>query len=56
MPSDMQRLHDVLLVDAAGNEFQNLDSVTHYPNPEYQSSDRNSCCWITVGANAGRPR
>jgi cell wall-associated protease len=47
--------HDVLLVDAAGNEFQNLDSVTHYPNPEYQFSGRNSCCWITVGANAGGP-
>ncbi len=47
--------HDVLLVDAAGNEFQNLDSVTHYPNPEYEFSGRNSCCWITVGANAGGP-
>ena len=29
--------HDVLLVHAAGNEFQKLDSVTHYPNPEYDS-------------------
>ncbi len=47
--------HDVLLVDAAGNEFQNLDSVTHYPNPEYELSGRNSCCWLTVGANAGGP-
>ena len=47
--------HDVLLVDAAGNEFQNLDSVTHYPNPEYKISGKNSSCWITVGANAGGP-
>jgi cell wall-associated protease len=47
--------HDVLLVDAAGNESQNLDSVTHYPNPQYGLSGRNSCCWITVGANAGGP-
>jgi cell wall-associated protease len=47
--------HDVLLVDAAGNEFQNLDSITHYPNPEYELSGRNSCCWLTVGANAGGP-
>lgn len=47
--------HDVLLVDAAGNEFQNLDSVIHYPNPEYELSGRNSCCWLTVGANAGGP-
>jgi cell wall-associated protease len=47
--------HDVLLIDAAGNEFLNLDSVTHYPNPVYKLSGRNSCCWITVGANAGGP-
>ncbi len=47
--------HDVLLVDAAGNESQNLDSVIHYPNPQFGSSGRNSCCWITVGANAGGP-
>ena len=47
--------HDVLLVDAAGNEFQNLDSISHYPNPVYESSGRNSCCWITVGANTGGP-
>lgn len=47
--------HDVLLVDAAGNEFQNLDSLAHYPNPDYELSGRNSCCWITVGANAGGP-
>jgi cell wall-associated protease len=47
--------HDVLLVDAAGNEFQNLDSVSHYPNPVYQLTGKNSCCWITVGANSGGP-
>lgn len=47
--------HDVLLVDAAGNEFQNLDSIEHYPNPEYELSGRNSCCWITVGASSGGP-
>ncbi|HXB29335.1 MAG TPA: S8 family peptidase [Puia sp.] len=47
--------HDILLVDAAGNEFQNLDSVIHFPNPEYELSGRNSCCWLTVGANAGGP-
>jgi cell wall-associated protease len=47
--------HDVLLVAAAGNEFINLDSVTHYPNPTYDNAHRNSCCWITVGSNAGGP-
>ena len=47
--------HDVLIVHAAGNEFLNLDSITHFPNPVYESADRNSCCWITVGANSGGP-
>jgi cell wall-associated protease len=47
--------HDVLIINAAGNEFQNLDSVSHYPNPVYDLSGRNSCCWITVGANTGGP-
>jgi cell wall-associated protease len=47
--------HDVLLVHAAGNESLDLDSISNYPNPDYQSSGRNSCCYITVGANAGGP-
>lgn len=47
--------HDVLIVSAAGNEFQNLDSVAHFPNPVYESSGRSSCCWITVGASTGGP-
>ncbi len=47
--------HDVLLIEAAGNESQNLDSITHYPNPQYKMSGRNTCCWITVGANSGGP-
>ena len=47
--------HNVLLVDAAGNELQNLDSISHYPNPVYELAGRDSCCWITVGANTGGP-
>jgi cell wall-associated protease len=47
--------HDVLIVSAAGNEAQNLDSVGHFPTPVYESSARNTCCWITVGASAGGP-
>jgi len=47
--------HDVLLVHAAGNENLNLDSVDHYPNPEYVTTGRNTCCFITVGASAGGP-
>lgn len=47
--------HDVLLVHAAGNESRNIDSIAHYPVPEYDAGGRNSCCFITVGANAGGP-
>ncbi len=47
--------HDVLIIHAAGNESQNLDSVSNYPNPNYLSSGRNSCCYLTVGANSGGP-
>jgi len=47
--------HDVLIVHAAGNESRNIDSVSHYPEPEYDAGGRNSCCFITVGANAGGP-
>jgi cell wall-associated protease len=47
--------HDVLLVHAAGNESRDIDSISHYPEPEYEFTGRNSCCFITVGANAGGP-
>jgi subtilisin family serine protease len=47
--------HDVLLVHAAGNESRNIDSISHYPVPEYDAGGRNSCCFITVGANSGGP-
>jgi cell wall-associated protease len=47
--------HDVLLIHAAGNENMNLDSVSHFPIPDYDYSGRNECCFITVGANAGGP-
>jgi subtilisin family serine protease len=47
--------HDVLIVHAAGNESRNIDSIQHYPEPEYDDGTRNSCCFITVGANAGGP-
>jgi subtilisin family serine protease len=47
--------HDVLLVHAAGNESRNIDSISHYPVPEYNNGGKNSCCFITIGANAGGP-
>jgi subtilisin family serine protease len=42
-------------VHAAGNESRNIDSISHYPVSEYDAGGRNSCCFITVGANAGGP-
>jgi subtilisin family serine protease len=48
-------IHDVLIIHAAGNENVNLDSVDHYPMPDYERTGRNSCCFITVGASAGGP-
>ncbi|HEY8733889.1 MAG TPA: S8 family serine peptidase, partial [Puia sp.] len=47
--------HDVLLVHGAGNESRDIDSISHYPTPEYESGEKNTCCFITVGANAGGP-
>ncbi len=47
--------HDVLLIHAAGNEYRDLDSVDHYPNPDYELSGLKSACFITVGANTGGP-
>jgi cell wall-associated protease len=47
--------HDVLLVAAAGNENRNLDSIPHFPNPDYESPVGRSRAFITVGANTGGP-
>ena len=47
--------HDVLLIHAAGNENVDLDSISHFPTPDYENGGRNECCFITVGANAGGP-
>ncbi len=30
--------HDVLLIQAAGNENRNLDSIPHYPNPVFEET------------------
>lgn len=41
----------VLIVHAAGNESNNLDSTENYPNPYYLDDKRKATNWITVGAN-----
>jgi len=47
--------HDVLLIQAAGNENRNLDSFPHYPNPVFEESGGRSNVFITVAANSGGP-
>ncbi|MBI5916150.1 MAG: S8 family peptidase [Bacteroidetes bacterium] len=46
--------HDVLLVDAAGNESKNLDSEIHFPNDEFEKrglfGPKHAKNWIQVGA------
>lgn len=42
--------HDVLLVHAAGNESNNIDSVDNFPNPQFLNSTNTPDNFITVGA------
>jgi len=42
----------VLLVEAAGNDNANLDSVENFPNPVFKNSKATAPNWITVGASS----
>ncbi len=42
----------VLLVHAAGNDAENVDSVDNFPNPNYKNSRSHAKNWITVGASS----
>ena len=46
---------DVLLVHAAGNDHQNVDSTDNYPNPVFIGGAYTAPNWITVGAS-GDPK
>ena len=46
---------DVLLVQAAGNDHENIDSVDNFPTPRCVDGTDLSPTWITVGAS-GDPR
>jgi len=46
---------DVLIIHAAGNEGQNLDSSENYPSVEYLDGKGRAANVITVGASAGGP-
>jgi cell wall-associated protease len=42
----------VLLIHAAGNDAENVDSVDNFPNPNYKNSRSHAKNWITVGASS----
>ena len=42
----------VLLIHAAGNDAENVDSVDNFPNPNYKNSHMQAKNWITVGASS----
>ena len=43
---------DVLLIHAAGNDAEDVDSVDNFPNPNYKNSRSHAKNWITVGASS----
>lgn len=42
----------VLLIHAAGNDAENVDSVDNFPNPNFKNSRSSAKNWITVGASS----
>jgi cell wall-associated protease len=42
----------VLLIHAAGNDAEDVDSVDNFPNPNYKNSKFHAKNWITVGASS----
>ena len=42
----------VLLVEAAGNDKENVDSIPVFPNPNYKDNHIKATNWITVGASS----
>jgi subtilisin family serine protease len=42
----------ILLIHAAGNDAENVDSVDNFPNPIYKNSRSQAKNWITVGASS----
>jgi cell wall-associated protease len=42
----------VLLIHAAGNDAENVDSIDNFPNPNFKNSRMRAKNWITVGASS----
>jgi len=45
------RSKGVLLVHAAGNDAQDVDTTWNFPSPVYQANKKRATNWITVGAS-----
>jgi cell wall-associated protease len=43
---------NVLLIHAAGNEGEDIDTTDNFPNPMYKNSRQTAKNWITVGASS----
>jgi len=46
---------DVLVIHAAGNDAQDIDTVISYPNPDLTELNRQAANFVTVGASGGGP-
>lgn len=46
---------DVLLIHAAGNEGEDIDTTNDFPSPEFLNNAGKATTYITVGASAGGP-
>lgn len=46
--------HDVLIVHAAGNESEDIDSTDNFPNPDLKAFHTKATNFITVGASGDR--
>jgi cell wall-associated protease len=46
---------DVLLVHAAGNDGEDIDTTNDYPSPDFLNNGGKATTYITVGASAGGP-
>lgn len=44
--------HDVLLIQAAGNDNKNVDSTDNFPNPVFLDNKQKATNYITVGASS----
>lgn len=47
---------DVLVIHAAGNDNQNIDTIENYPTARYYNSELSARAWIEVGASSWKQK